>query len=204
MEERIYQPDGPDSGEGLRNYDIVRCRTYEGFDSFVILSDRILHTRTHYDHGTQPCTHPNCRYCDKGRKSEYHGYVIAGKPKDFTKILLELTSPAARKLLDEFRDHRTLHGCCVRLSRKNGKPNGAVHCEIIKRGAPTLQFGSVPEVLPILHTIWRFNPEREAIADSSRRRREAMRGEPETGHTIPIADQAEQVLGHQKGRRKRS
>lgn len=204
MDEKIYQPEGPDSGEGLQNYDIVRCRTSDGYDSFVILSERVLHTRTHWLGKTQPCTHPNCRWCDEGKLSEYHGYVLAGKPKDFTKVVLELTAPPVRKLMQELEEKHTLHGLGIRLSRKNGLSNGSVHLEIVKRDLGTLQFGSLPDLLPLLHTLWRFNPMRKAEAEAAQRRRSVSAGEGEIPQSGPIGTNGDSLPKHQRKARKRS
>jgi len=204
MEVKVFQPSGPDSNEGKSNLTIVRCPGGDRKLRVVILSDNICHTRTHFAGRTQPCTHPNCEHCRAGKESEYHGYVIVGFPKTFKKALCELTAVAARILMDERQEHKTLHGCGIELRRKNGKDTGTVWCEIIRRDCPTLVFGEVPECLPILYTIWRFNPMRKAEADAAERRFSVESGNGEVPQGKPPLLNEAEVSSIKKGSRKRS
>lgn len=127
----------------------------QGTQPLIVLSGDTLGAYTHYTRGrTKPCPGDNCSLCDDSEQPRWRGYLVVTSKSLAELRVLELTPAVMPKLDEHFREHRTLRGAIVRLTRKNGKPNGELWIEIQAKPAHQAELPQPPNLTAFLRAMW--------------------------------------------------
>lgn len=204
MDRQICYVDSLEDVEVKRNFTIERAPKNGSSLRRLIWSNLIVICKTHWRGRTQPCTWPNCEDCDRGSLPEVKGYLLTIVPKTEDKRLTEFTLRPAADLKQIQDEIGTLHGIGIELGRKNDRPNGPVYVRVLERGLNLAKFGPPPDLRPVLETMWRFNTDAVATANSKRARREMELGEDVSQQSLPQIDTPKVVSEVKNVRRKRS
>lgn len=125
--------------------------------SFTCLSHEPWGTDTHYYGGkTFPHMPAGCKACEAGRLSEWHGWIIGQIDQTDERAIVEYTAAAAETFITAYKKFRTLRGVRFKLQRNNGKDNGRMVATISDTHVDSKLLPKVPEVMPIMMSIWQL------------------------------------------------
>lgn len=129
----------------------------KGEGGCIILSKVLIGTWTHFFRGrTQPCLGDACAICADQITRRWHGWVVGWGSKDRSMRIVELPAGPAVTLSDFGKERGGLRGVGIRLSRRNGKPNGPVVIAISGAQIDSALLPPCPDLAPLLLRMWQI------------------------------------------------
>lgn len=126
----------------------------------ISVSQQLIGTQLHYWKGrSTPCTGHTCTACQAGQKARWKGYFQALNEQTNVVQIIEVTDRVYDAFAAQIRQHGSLRGLGIRLSRINGRVNGPLHVEF---DGPKRSDGQLPEAAPlieILERMWELRQE---------------------------------------------
>jgi hypothetical protein len=127
--------------------------------AFICLSDDILGCSTHYWGGrTVPCEEPDCRACEAGSPTRWHGYLACFNENTSKRFILEITDTAAEAFLAFRKTYKTLRGGSFIVRRHKPIPNGRVIVAFAPLDLTKTDWPQPPDMIRILCQIWGLPP----------------------------------------------
>jgi hypothetical protein len=121
----------------------------------AITSEDLIGCKTHFWGGrTVPCETPNCKACAEGVPWRWHAYIACYDPGPNEHWLLELTAPAAQKLLEYRSIYGTLRGCKLRAHRANFARNSRLLLETSPLDLTKITLPAAPHLERCMAIIW--------------------------------------------------
>lgn len=129
-----------------------------GVRDAIVVSHQVLGTKTHYWGGrTWPCLKNACKACAAGRGKEWHGYLFVTNLAAEHFFLMELPSTAASYLKKWYDEHRTLRGLRIDARRRNGRDNGPVVLENLRKYELVDNLPKAPSTRDALVRLWKLS-----------------------------------------------
>ena len=148
--------EAPDLSAGPLGLQVVRAPS-KGKASFVVLSDAVLGTWTHYfRRRTQPCMGNECQICPQENTRRWYGWLVGLNLLRREKFLVEVPAGVALNLRAWRLERGSLRGCTLTLFRANSKENGPVRGTI---SPATIDLGLLPEcpnIVGLLCRMWQI------------------------------------------------
>jgi hypothetical protein len=121
----------------------------------IITSHELIGCMTHFYGGhTVPCDTPDCKPCNEGIPTRWHGYVACYSFSSQLHFILELTAAGAMPLQAYFTEHHTLRGCSIEAYRWAKRPNGRVVIKTETAATPPSVLPQPPDIQKIMAMIW--------------------------------------------------
>lgn len=127
----------------------------KGVRGATILSADVTGAYVHFAKGrTQPCTGATCEHCDGGTRRRWEGYLAVTDRRCNTRLILRLT-PAAMPPIDSYyKEHRTLRGATLAVTRRDAKPNGKLFTTVAEGATRREHLPKAPNLPNILARMW--------------------------------------------------
>lgn len=144
----------PPDGEKSIGIPVLRAKT-KGGCSGIVLSETPIGTWTHFYQGrTRPCIGPACAMCLDPNPKRWHSWVIVRDSVNGKLGIFELPANAALDLDDFCREHHSLRGWKLSLTRPSGKVNGRVFLAISGPKVDAKLLPPCPDLPKILLRMW--------------------------------------------------
>jgi len=170
----------PATEKSAHIYEIIRTpRT--GLSRAYVISHAPVTVTTHWWGGrTQPCTEGACPACQKAVRRDQHSYLFIAPDPPTRAYLLELTPGPTLALRAVFRKRRTLRGIQIKLTRRAGRPNGAVILDVLDDEPTIVPIPAAPSILDALKRLWKLTgPSAAAVIERENANDPPI--DPETG-----------------------
>jgi hypothetical protein len=129
-EDNVRFQKNPPKSDDHGGWDILRADPTHPIPLTVVSSD-FFGLRTHYHNGrTVPCIKDGCEACQAFKDSRWHGYLFAIKNNGHDRVIIEYTPPAHKQIEAGWKEHGTLRGLSIILSRTSNKANAKVSIAI--------------------------------------------------------------------------
>lgn len=126
----------------------------------IILSHDMIGTYLHYWKGrSRPHKEENCEPCAEGNGKRWKSYVIVQDVVDRKRGILEIPPYATDQVDEFFKQHRTLRGWRISLSRPNKRANGRVCATFHPAKFDEAVLGECPPLIPMLLRMWEMTME---------------------------------------------
>jgi hypothetical protein len=153
--------------EDIRGGSLPLVRTPAGKPvKAIVTSHALIGCHTHFFGGhTVPCDSPDCKACNEGIPSRWHGYVACYHFTSSLHFIFEMTVQAAIPLQEYFSQHKTLRGAQIEAYRWGKRANGRVVMKVEPGAVPPNLLPAAPDIPRIMALIWQLPPQNVTVEE---------------------------------------